>query len=79
MAIKLPAPLVPQKLTLATVPADEDELIEAIQNDPLGAGDDNTWDLHEDVDATQIERFLSDALNDMDPAERKALEAEASD
>lgn len=74
MAIQLPAPLVPQKLTLAPAMVQEDALIKAIQDDPLGTADENTFDLHEDIDPARIEAFLDEALSDMTAAERKAAQ-----
>lgn len=51
-------------MQLAPVTANQetDELIQAIQKDPLGDGD--TWDLHQDLDAVKINAFLDEALSD---------------
>jgi hypothetical protein len=50
------------QLQPVTVSQESDELIEAIQNDPLGDGD--AWDLHQEIDPTRLNRFLDDALKD---------------
>lgn len=50
-------------MQLAPVTVEEtDELIEAINQDPLGDGD--TWDLHQEIDAERLNKFLDEALND---------------
>jgi hypothetical protein len=50
-------------LQLQPVTVEEnDELIKAINNDPLGDGD--TWDLHQDIDASRLNEFLDAALKD---------------
>lgn len=41
---------------------ESDELIEAINRDPLGDGD--TWDLKQEVNAERLNEFLDAALKD---------------
>ncbi len=51
----------PLQLQPVTV-EENDELIEAINSDPLGDGD--TWDLHQEIDASRLNEFLDAALKD---------------
>ncbi len=52
-----------KRLQLQTVPVEEnDELIKAIESDPLGDGE--AWDLHQEIDAVRLNMFLDEALKD---------------
>ena len=52
-----------KQMQLQPVTVDEsDELIQAINTDPLGDGD--SWDLHQEIDATRLNEFLDAALKD---------------
>lgn len=51
----------PMQLQPVTV-EESDELIEAINRDPLGDGD--TWDLKQEVNAERLNEFLDAALKD---------------
>lgn len=63
MALKLFA-----KPALQPVAVEEtDELIQAIDQDPLGDGD--TWDLHQEIDADRLNDFLDAALKDAKAAD----------
>lgn len=44
-----------------------DELLQAIDSDPLGDGDN--WDLHQEIDADRLNKFLDAALEDAKAAE----------
>ncbi|HXH27359.1 MAG TPA: hypothetical protein VNG90_05680 [Candidatus Acidoferrum sp.] len=51
------------KLQFQTVPAENDELINAIVEDPQRQ--DDRWNLHEQIDPGAIERFWDDAIRDL--------------
>ncbi len=55
--------LLQNKMQFAAVEDDGDELLKAIQTDKVTQ--DDQWDLHDTVDATQIETFLDDALHEL--------------
>lgn len=56
--------LVTQKqMQFAPVENDGDELVASIESDQ--ATQDDQWNLHDGVDATQIEAFLDDALQEL--------------
>jgi hypothetical protein len=62
------------KQTLQPVTVEEtDELIAAIDQDPLGDGD--TWDLHQEIDADRLNDFLDSALKDAKTADSTANKA----
>lgn len=55
--------LLQKPMQLQPVAVEEtDELIQAINNDPLGDGD--AWDLHQEIDPQRLNDFLDSALKD---------------
>lgn len=61
----------PMQLQPVTVDRESDELIQAIQNNPLG--DDDAWDLHQEIDPDRLNKFLDEALKDAKIANSEAF------
>lgn len=62
MANKL-TELIPQKqMQFAPIPDDEDDLSQAIKDDPITH--DNKWDLTDDIDAEKLDKFWADTLRE---------------
>lgn len=65
MSLKLSQFGTQSQMQLAPVAGDEnDELLRSIQEDPFGIGDDNRWDLREEINPDRLEAFLDEALRD---------------
>lgn len=66
--IKLPQ-LFNQKLTFEPVLSEDDELIKDINDDPVTH--DNVWQLKEDINADELDRFWDQTLAEMRSEETK--------
>ncbi len=55
------------RMQLAPVPIDDpsDELIKAIDEDPIGSADEQYWDLHDTIDPDKLDRFWERAVEEL--------------
>lgn len=64
MSIKNIQDLIPHKqMQFQPVEEDDDELSQSIKNDPITH--DNTWDLNDSIDASQLDAFWDEALQEL--------------